>query len=73
MNSPDPLTLPLKPQHRNVIFAMRLTPQEHEAIVALAQQINFPVTQMARHFVLQAVTYHAAKLAEKAGAENVKS
>jgi hypothetical protein len=69
----SPITLPKKRQTRTIVFGIRLTQQERETIRALARQINFPATEMARHFVLQAVAYHSARLAEKSGADAPQS
>jgi hypothetical protein len=65
----SPITLPKKRQTRTLVFGIRLTHQERETIHAFARQINFPASEMARHFVLQAVAYHSARLAEKGGAD----
>jgi hypothetical protein len=50
-----------------------LTQQERETIRAFARQINFPASEMARHFVLQAVAYHSTRLAEKGSADATQS
>lgn len=69
----SPIRLPHKRQRRTVVFGIRLTREEREQIRAFARQLNFPASEMARHFVLQAVTYHAARLAEKGGVDAVQS
>ena len=69
MDTPNPVTLPEKRQTRDIIFGIRLTHQERETIRAFARQINFPASEMARHFVLQAVAYHSVRLMEKGGAD----
>ncbi len=73
MNTQSPITLPKKRQTRTVIFGIRLTPAEREQITAFAHQINFPASEMARHFVLQAIAYYAARLAEKGSADASQS
>ncbi len=55
-------------QNRTLVFGIRLTWQERETIRAFASQINFPASEMARHFVLQAIAYYSARLAEKGSA-----
>ncbi|MCC6973635.1 MAG: hypothetical protein IT322_06470 [Anaerolineae bacterium] len=69
----SPIRLPQKRPTRTVVFGIRLTPEEREQIRAFARQINFPASEMARHFVLQAVAYHAARLTEKGGADAAQS
>lgn len=69
----SPITLPKKRQTRTLVFGIRLTHQEREMIRAFARQINFPASEMARHFVLQAIAYHAARLAERGGADVAQS
>jgi hypothetical protein len=69
----SPITLPKKRQTRTLVFGIRLTHQERETIRAFARQINFPASEMARHFVLQAVAYHSAGLAEKGGVDAAQS
>jgi len=73
MDTQTPITLPKKRQTRNVIFIIRLTPDEREQIAAFARRINFPASEMTRHYVLQAVAYHSARLAEKGGADAAQS
>lgn len=69
----SPITLPKKRQTRTLVFGIRLTHQERETIRAFARQISFPASEMARHFVLQAVAYHSARLAEKGAADATQS
>jgi len=73
MDTQTPITLPKKRQTRNVIFGIRLTPDEREQIVAFAQQINFPASEMARHFVLQAITFYSSRSAEKGSVDAAQS
>jgi hypothetical protein len=73
MNAQTPITLPTKRQTRNVIFGIRLTPDEREIIAAFAHKINFPASEMARHFVLQAIAYYTERLAEKGGVNGSES
>ncbi len=69
MDPQPPITLPKKRQTRTVVFGIRLTQMERDVIRAFAHQINFPASEMARHFVLQAIAYHAARQAAKGGVD----
>jgi hypothetical protein len=64
MDSQNPIPLPKKRQIRTLVFGIRLTQQERETIRSFARQINFPASEMARYFVLQAIAYHSARLKE---------
>ncbi len=69
MDTQTPITLPKRRQTRNVVFGIRLTQAERDVIRAFARQINFPASEMARHFVLQAIAYHVAHQVEKGSAD----
>jgi hypothetical protein len=73
MDTQTPITLPKKRQTRNVIFGIRLTPDEREQIAAFARQINFPASEMARHFVLQAITFYSTRSTEKGSVDAAQS
>jgi type IV pilus biogenesis protein CpaD/CtpE len=73
MDTQSPITLPKKRQTRTVIFGIRLTQTERDVIRAFARQINFPASEMARHFVLQAIAYHAARQAAKGSIDAAQS
>jgi hypothetical protein len=73
MDTQTPITLPKKRQTRNIIFGIRLTPDEREQIIAFACQINFPASEMARHFVLQAIAFYSSHLGEKGGEDAAQS
>ena len=51
-------TRPVSPVTRTNIFGIRLTDREHAEIEALAKHYRIPSSQMARHFILEAVAYH---------------
>ena len=57
-------TLPLSQPKRERIFSMRLTDAEREAIEALAKSLNVPDSTLARHLVMEAVTYHRQSTTE---------
>ncbi len=46
---------------RPIVFGIRYTQTERDVIRAFARQINFPASEMARHFVLQAVACASRK------------
>lgn len=73
MDPQTPITLPKKRQTRTIVFGIRLTQTERDAIRAFARQINFPASEMARHFVLQAIAYHVARQAAKGDVDAVQS
>jgi len=53
------LTLPPKPQRRTRSINIRLTEQEKAAIERLARQNKIPASQLARHFLMQAMVAFA--------------
>ncbi len=73
MDTQTPITLPKRRQTRTVVFGIRLTQAEHDMIRAFARQINFPASEMARHFVLQAIAYHMARQTAKGEIDAVQS
>ena len=59
-------TLPPEPQpNRERIFSMRLTDTERQSIETLAKRLNMPDSTLARHFVLEAVTFHSQQPQEE--------
>ncbi|MCA9907307.1 MAG: hypothetical protein KC519_01570 [Anaerolineae bacterium] len=58
MHSPIQLTLPPHRPKRRHIFTIRLTDAERAELKGLAQQLQFPDSSLARHFILEAVAYH---------------
>lgn len=58
MEKPNIPTLPVRQVRRKRIFAIRLTDRERAEIEALAKQLRLPDSYMARHFILEAVSYH---------------
>jgi predicted transcriptional regulator len=57
-------TLPPAQPKRERIFSMRLSDEERDAIEALAQKLNVPDSTLARHFVMEAVTFHSQQTQE---------
>lgn len=64
MQKPTVPTLPVRQPKRKRIFAMRMTDEERARIEELAKHLNLPASYMARHFILEAVAYHATKQVE---------
>lgn len=58
MQGQQTLTIPTKQPTRTEIFAFRCTPEEREAIFAFAQQLELPVSQVVRHYLLQAAAQY---------------
>lgn len=48
------LTIPTKQPIRTEIFAFRCTQEEQAAIFEFARQLDLPVSQVVRHYLLQA-------------------
>jgi hypothetical protein len=61
MHAQQTLTIPPKHPPRIEIFAFRCTPKEREAIFTFAQQLDLPVSQVARHYLLQAAAQYNAQ------------
>lgn len=59
-NQQNPLSLPMRQPARTASITIRLAPEENAAVTALAKRLQVPTSQMARHFLLQAV-YHYLK------------
>jgi len=64
MQGQQTLTIPTKQSTRTEIFAFRCTPEEREAIFAFAQQLDLPVSQVVRHYLLQAAAQFKAQRTE---------
>jgi len=58
MHAQQTLTIPSKQPIRTEVFAFRCTPEEREAIFAFAQQLDLPVSQVVRHYLLQAAAQY---------------
>ena len=61
MHAQQTLTIPTKQSTRTEIFAFRCTPEERAAIFAFAQQLDMPVSQVVRHYLLQAAAQYDAQ------------
>lgn len=61
----NPLTLPTHQPTRTESLNIRLTTQEKTAVEALAARQGIPPSQMARHFLLQAVVYYHRQMQEE--------
>lgn len=64
MHTQQMLTIPIKQPTRTEIFAFRCTTDEREAIFAFARQLDLPVSQVARHYLLQAAAQYDAQQTE---------
>jgi hypothetical protein len=51
------LTLPEKPSSRTSWLSIRLSAEERAAVEALATDLGVTASHMARHFLMQAITY----------------
>ena len=58
MQGQQTLTIPTKQSTRTEIFAFRCTPEERASIFAFAQQLDLPVSQVVRHYLLQAAAQY---------------
>ena len=58
MQGQQTLTIPTRQPTRTEIFAFRCTPEERDAIFAFAQQLDLPVSQVVRHYLLQAAAQY---------------
>jgi transposase-like protein len=63
MNHPsNPLTLPQKQSRRDRNLNMRLSESERAAVDRLAERQGVTASELARHFLLQAVAYYSRKV-----------
>ena len=58
MQDQQTLTIPTKQPTRTEVFAFRCTTEERDAIFAFAQQLDLPVSQVVRHYLLQAAAQY---------------
>ena len=65
MQGQQTLTIPTKQPTRTEVFAFRCTTEERDVIFAFAQQLNLPVSQVVRHYLLQAATLYNVELDDK--------
>jgi len=61
-NQQEPLSLPIRQPARTTALTIRLSEEERFAIEALAAHLNIPMSQMARHVLLQGVKYHTQQM-----------
>jgi hypothetical protein len=64
MHAQQTLTIPTKQPIRTEIFAFRVTPEEQAVIFRFARQLDLPVSQVARHYLLQAAAQYNAQRAK---------
>jgi hypothetical protein len=70
MHAQQTLTIPTKQPIRTEVFAFRCTTEERDAIFKFAQQLGLTVSQVARHYLLQAAAqYNDQQSKEGANAE----
>ena len=58
MQGQQTLTIPTKQPTRTEVFAFRCTTAERDAILAFAEQLDLPVSQVVRHYLLQAAAQY---------------
>jgi len=56
---PEPLSLPVRQPARTNTLAVRLSDEERATVERMAKYLHVPASQMARHFLLQAVAHFA--------------
>jgi hypothetical protein len=70
MNSnSNPLTLPTREPRRTKSLNMRLSEAERAAIDRLAEMQGVTASELARHFLLQAVAFYNRKMQAEGGAD----
>ena len=73
-NNANPLTLPTREPRRTKSLNMRLSETERAAVDRLAEVQGVTASELARHFLLQAVAYYNRKTqGEAGGAANEQS
>jgi transposase-like protein len=60
-NSNNPLTLPTCEPRRTKTLNMRLSEAERDSVDRLAEMQGVTASELARHFLLQAVSYYSQK------------
>jgi hypothetical protein len=60
-NSSNPLTLPTREPRRTKTLNMRLSEAERDSVDRLAEMQGVTASELARHFLLQAVSYYSQK------------
>lgn len=71
-NTTNPLTLPTREPRRTKSLNMRLSETERAAVDKLAEMQGVTASELARHFLLQAVAYYDRKV-QAGGAANGQS
>ncbi len=61
-NNANPLTLPTREPRRTKSLNMRLSETERAAVDRLAEVQGVTTSELARHFLLQAVAYYNRKM-----------
>ena len=61
-NNANPLTLPTRAPRRTKSLNMRLSETERAAVDRLAEVQGVTASELARHFLLQAVAYYNRKM-----------
>ena len=67
-NTSNPLTLPTREPRRTKSLNMRLSEAERAAVDNLAQMQGVTASELARHFLLQAVAFYNRKAQAESGA-----
>lgn len=62
-------TLPERQPTRASMFSIRLTEAEQNEIETLAKRRKRPSSFMARHFILEAVSYHKSQITQEVAVE----
>jgi predicted transcriptional regulator len=50
-------------------MSIRLSKEEREAVNTLAKKVGVPPSYLARHFLMQAVSYQTAQLSKSGGSD----
>ncbi|KAB2902372.1 MAG: hypothetical protein F9K27_17110 [Anaerolineae bacterium] len=72
-NNTNPLTLPTREPRRTKSLNMRLSETERAAVDKLAEVQGVTSSELARHFLLQAVAYYNRKTQREGGAAHEQS
>jgi transposase-like protein len=68
-NTSNPLTLPTREPRRTKSLNMRLSEAERAAVDNLAEMQGVTASELARHFLLQAVAFYNRKTQAERGAD----
>lgn len=72
-NNTNPRTLPTREPRRTKLLNMRLSETERAAVDKLAEMQGVTASELARHFLLQAVAYYNRKTQREGGAVHEQS